>query len=291
MSRLLNFSLGKIAGIALATLFVFPTFSDAATKQNSAKTTKKATTATKSAKTANSTQWELIWADEFSGSKINSRRWTKITRGSPDWRKHMSSDPSLYAVKNGNLILRGKVNPNQKKDPVPFITGGISSEGKFSFKYGKVEIRAKFDSAKGAWPALWMLPDGPMKWPDDGEIDIMEHLNFDDFAYQTVHSHFTYTLKRTTPRNSVAGKIKRDDYNVYGVEWTPSRIVFFINGKETFTYPRIKAEAENKQWPFTRPYYLLIDMQLGGSWVGNVNPAQLPVEMHVDWVRVYRRKR
>lgn len=237
-------------------------------------------------------KWKLVWADEFNGNKINSRYWTKIERGTPDWKNTMSKDPSLFAVRNGKLILRGKVNPNTKKDPSPYITGGISTEKKFAFCYGKIEIRAKVDSAQGAWPALWMLPDGKnRKWPDDGEIDIMEHLNFDNFAYQTVHSRYTYTLGRKNPQNGATGKIKRDDYNVYGVEWHSDKLIFSINGKETLTYPRVPAEKSNGQWPFNKPFYILVDMQLGGGWVessGKINPKQLPVEMHVDWVRVYK---
>ena len=116
----------------------------------------------------------------------------------------------------------------------------------------------------------------------------MEHLNFDDFVYQTVHSRYTYTLKRRDPRNTATGKIKKKGYNVYGLEWYPDKLVFFVNGKETFTYPRLPAEEKNGQWPFDKPFYILVDMQLGGSWVGNVDMEQLPVEMHVDWVRVYR---
>ncbi len=235
-------------------------------------------------------QWKLVWSDEFNGSKIDTRRWSKIERGKPDWKNTMSNDPSLFAVKNGKLILRGKVNPNTKKDPSPYITGGISTQGKFSFCHGKIEIRAKFDSAQGAWPALWMLPEKG-DWPDGGEIDIMEHLNFDNIAYQTVHSRYTWTLKRNNPRPGSTGKIRRDDFNVYAVEWHPDKLVFLINGKETFTYPRVPAEEKNGQWPFTKPFYILVDMQIGGGWVessGKVNPSHLPVEMQVDWVRVYR---
>lgn len=231
--------------------------------------------------------WKLVWKDEFNGGSINPRYWTKIERGKPDWKNTMSSDPSLFAVKNGNLILRGKVNKNTRKDPSPFITGGISTQGKFSFCYGKIEIRAKLDSAQGAWPALWMLPEKG-SWPDAGEIDIMEHLNFDDFAYQTVHSSYTHSPKGGYPPKGKTGNIKRNDYNVYGLEWHPTKLVFLINGKETFTYPRMPAEVANGQWPFNKPFYLLVDMQLGGSWVGAVNPKQLPVEMHIDWIRVYK---
>lgn len=234
-------------------------------------------------------KWKLVWKDEFNGRSINSRYWTKIERGTPDWCNTMSSDPSLFAVKNGNLILRGKVNKNTKKDPSPFITGGISTQGKFSFCYGKIEIRAKLDSAQGAWPALWLLPDFKgSKWPDDGEIDLMEHLNFDNFAYQTVHTRYTHSPKGGNPPKGATGAIKRDGYNVYGMEWHPDKLVFSINGKETFTYPRLPAEKKNGQWPFVKPFYILVDMQLGGSWVGKVDPDQLPVEMHVDWVRVYK---
>lgn len=237
-------------------------------------------------------KWELIWSDEFNGRTINSRYWSKIERGTPDWKNTMSDDPSLFAVKNGNLILRGKVNKNLKKDPSPYITGGISTHKKFAFCYGKIEVRAKLDSAQGAWPAIWMLPDADgRKWPDDGEIDIMEHLNFDNIAYQTVHTRYTHTPGGKNPRSGATGPIKRDGYNVYGLEWHPDKLVFLINGKETLTYPRVPEKEAAGQWPFTKPFYILVDMQIGGKWVestGKVNPKHLPVEMHVDWVRVYR---
>lgn len=234
-------------------------------------------------------KWKLVWSDEFNGAKVNSKYWSKIERGTPDWKNTMSKDPSLFAVKNGKLILRGKVNRNTKKDPSPFITGGLSTQRKVNFCYGKLEIRAKLDCAQGAWPALWLLPDTENgKWPDSGEIDLMEHLNFDDFAYQTVHSRYTYSPKGGYPPKGATGKIKRNDYNIYTLEWYPNKLVFFINGKETFTYPRLPAEVGNGQWPFDKPFYILVDMQLGGSWVGKVNPDQLPVEMYIDWVRLYR---
>lgn len=239
--------------------------------------------------TAQKPKWVLVWKDEFNGNKINPKHWSKCERGTPDWCNTMSDDPSLFAVKGGNLILRGKVNPDTKKDPSPFITGGVYSKGKVAVRYGKVEIRAKFDSAQGAWPALWMLPDGKdRRWPDGGEIDIMEHLNFDKFAYQTLHSKFITTLKRCNPQNGSTGTIDKDDYNVYAVVWTPDSITFLINDKPTLTYPRIPAERENGQWPYCKPFYLLLDMQLGGSWVGAVNPKHLPVEMHIDYVRIYK---
>lgn len=238
-------------------------------------------------------KWELIWSDEFDKATgkygFDEKYWSVIERGKSNWKQYMSPNPALYDVKDGNLVLRGIVNPDQKSDPVPYLTGGIKTQGKFSFRYGKVEIRAKFDCAQGAWPALWMMPDYPgAVWPDSGEIDLMEHLNFDNFAYQTCHSHFTMTLNRRNPAPTSSPKIKRDDYNVYAVEWTPDELRFSVNGKQSFIYPRVPSEVENKQWPFDNYFYIQVDMQLGGSWVGAVNPKQLPVEMKIDWVRVYK---
>jgi hypothetical protein len=117
----------------------------------------------------------------------------------------------------------------------------------------------------------------------------MERLNFDDFAYQTVHSYYTYTLGigNNPPQGSVA-PIKKDDFNVYGVDFYPDSLVFHINGKRTFAYPRIETDKPG-QFPFNIPQYLLIDMQLGGEWVGRVNPDDLPVSMEVDWVRHYQK--
>ena len=82
--------------------------------------------------------------------------------------------------------------------------------------------------------------------------------------------------------------IHPEDYNVYAVEMYPDSVVFFINDVKNFTYPRIETDKEG-QFPFDKPYYLLIDMQLGGNWVGAIDPKDVPVEMKVDWVRYYKK--
>lgn len=91
------------------------------------------------------------------------------------------------------------------------------------------------------------------------------------------------------PKHGNTIPINPEDFNVYGVDFWPDSLVFHVNGKRNFVYPRIETEQEG-QFPFNIPQYLLIDMQLGGSWVGTVDPADLPVEMEVDWVRHYQWK-
>ena len=86
------------------------------------------------------------------------------------------------------------------------------------------------------------------------------------------------------------GKIKNGDWNVYGLEWTPESLVWTINGVETFRHDK-PAGADAFKYPWSTPFYLMIDMQLGGNWVGSVDESTLPVAMHVDWVKFYEGSR
>ncbi len=231
-------------------------------------------------------QWELVWEEEFDGTDIDYTVWTKIPRGKSDWNNYMSDYDDLYEVANGNLILRGIVNDVLPNDTAPFITGGVYTKDKKSFGEGRLEIRAKLNGAKGSWPAFWMLPENS-QWPSDGEIDIMERLDHDDFVYQTIHTHYSYTLNIKNPPNGGTAPINPEDYNNYVVEKYADSLRFFVNDHHTFTYPRIETSEEG-QFPFSeQDFYLLIDMQLGGNWVGSVDPETLPVEMYIDRVRFY----
>lgn len=234
-------------------------------------------------------KYRLVWKENFKGKQFDSNFWSKIPRGKSDWNRHMSDCDNCYAVKNGKLILRGLVNTCCPEDTSRFQTGGLYTKGKKSITYGKVEVKAKFDHAQGAWPAIWMLPEKG-KWPNAGEIDLMEHLNHDSIAYQTVHSYYTHILKkRNNPPHHATGKIKTGKYNTYAVEILPDSLVFSINGKRTFSYPKTAAVNEG-QYPFGTPFYLLIDMQIEGSWVGKANPREYPVDMQIDWVKMYELK-
>ena len=238
-------------------------------------------------------EWELVWEDDFNQSEcLDTATWSKIPRGKPEWAKCMSSDVRCYDVRDGQLILKGIINPDTLTDASPYLTGGVSTKNKRPFYQGKLEIKAKFGNARGAWPAIWMKPyeESQYKWPSGGEIDIMEHLNADTIIYQTVHSNYTHHLGiKENPPHSGKVRIHPNDYNIYGVEMTPDSLVFSVNGQRTFAYPKIETDQEG-QYPFDKPYYLLIDMQLGGSWVGKVDPADLPIEMAVEWVRYYKKK-
>ena len=231
----------------------------------------------------------MIWGDDFEKQQLDTSKWSKITPNVHDWGRHMSADDACFKIENGKIFLRGIVNPDTLKDARKFLTGGIYSKNKFAFRYGKVEVCAKLESAKGAWPAIWMKSDADPfgSWPKSGEIDLMEHLNFDSIVYQTIHSFYSQKIDSKHPANGTTAALKPSEFNVYGMEWYPDRLVFTLNGRPTFTYPKLK-EADHVQWPFDQPFYLLIDQQLGGKWVGRIYPKDLPVQMIVDWVKVYQ---
>lgn len=234
--------------------------------------------------------WKVVWNEEFEGKHLDTTKWTKISRGTADWNNYMSNFDSCYAMRNGKLILKGFKNTFLAQDTALYLTGGVYTKNKVEFTYGKLSIRAKLNSATGAWPAFWMLPADGSKWPLGGEIDIMERLNDDDFVYQTIHS--TYTLDLGIKKNPISGStnsINTNDFNVYSLIKYTDSLVFLVNDTHTFTYPKIKTDKEN-QFPFNRPFYLLLDMQLGGDWVGEIKDSDLPVEMEIDWVRFYELK-
>lgn len=119
----------------------------------------------------------------------------------------------------------------------------------------------------------------------------MERLNHDDFAHQTVHSCTTEydTIGRKTQPWHVTSPIRKGKWNVYSVELYQDSMSFFINNRHTFTYRR-QSELGPDQYPYDRPMYLLLDMQLGADWMERVDPRELPYRYQIDYVRFYQKK-
>ncbi|MBR4963715.1 MAG: glycoside hydrolase family 16 protein [Muribaculaceae bacterium] len=234
----------------------------------------------------------LDWEDEFNDRRLDESVWSRIEpyeSGNPDWRKNISTYDGCFDIRDGNMVLRGIKNPGESitGDTRTYLCGGIESWGKKSFKNGRVEIRAKTTSAQGAWPALWMMPeDQSAGWPGCGEIDIFEHLNYDSFVYQTLHSNYTYNVSKESPLSHITEWVDVSNYNTYGVELSSDTIKLLVNDNVTMAYPNTGA---TDQFPYSKEFYLILDMQLGGSWVGSVTGVDLPVEMSLDWVRFYKR--
>lgn len=250
--------------------------------------------------------WVLVFKDEFSTSSFEGKKlkwgkkWNKIEympRRAPDWRKHQSREDALVVPgkekKTRFVRLKGvygkyESQSNQDGKQESFACGGIFTDKTFSFRYGYVEVRARFDCAKGVWPAIWLLP-GSGGWPNGGEIDIMEHINHQKQVWQTIHllrnsgsGDASTTVNPQPAINDVNG------WHTYGVEWAPERITFYVDGKKTGSF----TPKGFTHWPFDREveFYLLIDQQIGGNWPGQANPAELKAKsanFDIDYVRVY----
>ena len=235
-------------------------------------------------------RYALVWHDEFDKGALDEAVWSKIPRSKSNWAVHMSKDESLYAFDGGDLVLRGVVNDNRDKDTATYLTGGVWSRGKKTFGFGRIEVRAKFDVAQGYWPAIWMLPttNNTLKWPHGGEIDIMEHFGYAPYVNHTVHTHYTYNLgRRTRPPYVAYPYYNAGQYNTYAVERFQDSLVFFVNGKRTFNYPRYRG-GRNEQFPFDQhEFYLILDAQIGLDGSPAVDVSQLPVALRVDYVRYY----
>lgn len=233
----------------------------------------------------------LIFADEFDVDGIpDQTKWSLCPLGDPDWCNQMSESYDQAYVKDGNLILVA-----EKKDG-KYLAGGIKTQDKFSFSNGRVECRAKITRyPDGAFPAIWMMPQKSLYqgWPDCGEIDIMEHVRQEPHIHQTIHTHYRNDLGYQEGTTALT-PCKYWDYVVYAVDWTPDKLTFYVDGKETFSYSNMNLpdESEKMQWPFGKgsAYYLILNMGLGdeGTWAGSIDDANLPAVMEIDWIRVYQ---
>lgn len=241
--------------------------------------------------------WKLIWSEEFDqeGPLFNADKWIFEQKGGSPWNKYLTASTDQAYVQNGRLVLRAEQKDGQ------YMTGGISTRGKAGFKYGKLEVCAKFNSFQGGWPAIWLLPvqrqypNPPGANEYGGEIDIMEQVSLEKVAWHTVHSHYTLDLGLDkNPPRAGGGSYKENEFNLYTLEWTPEALTFLINGEETFSYPNmhLENEAEMKQWPFDVPYYLILNYALGGegTWPGEIDDSGLPGQMEVEYVRYYQQE-
>ena len=256
---------------------------------------------------AASSDWELVFNDEFSAASFNGstldwadKKWNKIDYVNwtvADWRKYQSQDDTLVTSGTSNgtdyVTLKGAYGDYTSQDDKKgtddgFACGGIFTDKTFSFRYGYVEVRARFESAAGVWPAIWLLPKNGNGWPDSGEIDIMEHINNESNVWQTLHMLNDAGSGKVSPtQQSPISNAK--GWHTYGMEWTEDYISFYIDGVCTASFNA----SDYENWPFGddgSEFYLLIDQQIGGSWAGAANKEALSkdsVDFDIDYVRVY----
>ena len=172
------------------------------------------------------------------------------------------------------------------------LTGGVTSarlttRGRVAFRYGVIAARIKVPAGAGVWPAFWMLGTDidEVGWPACGEIDVMEYVGADPGAvHGTVHGPGYAGIGGGVGRRHLTASTLSDDFHTYAVEWEPGRLAWSIDGDEYF---RVTPDTVPGPWPFDRPFFLLVNLAIGGRWPGNESAGSaLPAELLVDWIRV-----
>lgn len=244
---------------------------------------------------SNNDDYVLVFADEFNGrngSQPDPSKWVRCKRYRGGWCRWISDSKDVAFIKNGNLVCRAIPNHSLPTDTAKMLTGAIETIGKYSFQYGKVEVRMKTNNTRGNFPAAWMKP---VKIDKNryGEIDIVEMFGDQGLAQQTVHNHITTILKRGRQFNTNK-RIPLNKWHVYGLEWTPEYLAFYIDGELTKTFYKSKDSKElaDGQWTFDRPFYLILNQSVGdGKYECMIPNTNHVYETRFDWIRVYQKKR
>ncbi|MCD2340261.1 family 16 glycosylhydrolase [Ideonella azotifigens] len=226
--------------------------------------------------------WQLVWQDEFNGSI--GPDWVFETGGGGWGNNELEYYRKENAtIENGNLVITAK---REDYGGYRYTSARMKTQGKKSFKFGRIEARIKAPSSLGMWPAFWALGSNinTVGWPASGEIDIMEHVNAESDVYGTVHwqdlsgGHAQYGGHTGA---NVTG------YHVYAVEWDAKTIKWFVDGTQYHVIDI--TNGVNGTEEFQKDFFLLLNLAVGGNWPGfNIDEGAMPARMYVDYVRVYQ---
>lgn len=260
---------------------------------------------TRSATAGDPGTWQLVWSDEFNGKKgtqPNSGIWDAelgdgTINGIPGWGndelQYYTNSPSNAAMDgNGNLVLTTQATdpataPLCYYGPCAYTSSRLKTQDKLEFAYGRLEARVKVPGGAGLWPAFWSLGTNisTTPWPRSGEIDIMEFVGRNPTSiFGTIHGP-GYSGGQSFGNDYDFGVPVPDDFHTYRVDWYEDRIVWAVDDIEY--HEAIPASIAPNEWVFNHPFFLLLNVAVGGNFGGAVgDPAVFPAETKVDYVRV-----
>lgn len=254
-------------------------------------------------------QRQLVWEEDFNTGPLNSQHWTYETgdgcnKGNCGWGnqelEYYTNRTENVRVENGRLIIEARAESMGGKS---FTSGRIKTSGRVSFRYGALEARIKVPKVgNGLWPAFWLLGSTGGTWPRNGEVDILE-MGFAGAiaagkANKTVSAatHWWtenpggYTGHATYAKDTVneAAELS-DDYHLYKLEWDP---LFLTISLDNSPYYRIAINGGNGFEAFHNPFYIILNLAVGGNYPGIHSPAgvtaPLPGRMEVDYIKLYQ---
>lgn len=226
-----------------------------------------------------------------------------------DFRETKTLDEALFNVRVGekwaNKELQHYVN---KKENLFFTDEGlvlratnpqaglyesvrINTKNKVSFTYGEVTFVAKVPEGKGTWPALWMLSEtNPYgHWPRSGEIDIMEHVGRDkDTLFLCLHTErYNHTKQSEQYYKEHHLDNATTAFHSYGIKWVEDAITYFVDGQQVASYSKFdKTDQSHKGWPFDHPYFLIMNLAIGGKFGGEVDDSIFPQDFIIQSIHI-----
>lgn len=229
---------------------------------------------------------DLSWSDEFDGDALDTNNWNyDIGNGDNGWgngeAQYYTDSEENVKVADGNLIITAK---RESTNGFNFTSARITTNNKQEFTYGRVSVRAKLTSGGGTWPAIWMLgADFPeQSWPGVGEMDIMEYVGNTPGRVSSA-LHFPGNSGGNAIVGDVAGvNDATSEFHIYEVEWTADKITFLLDG-----VPHLEFDNDTST-PFQDDFYLLLNVAMGGSLGGAIDPAFQESSMEIDYVRIYK---
>lgn len=243
-------------------------------------------------------KWELVWSDEFDGSGLpDSTKWS-YNIGNWGWG---NNEPQYYTDKSlknarqedGNLIIEALKNDNGQ----PWTSARLTTQGKQSFLYGKIEFRAKVPAGRGTWAAGWLLGDSyqdELSWPYCGEIDVLECVGYEindttgnGLNHATCHTPKYYFKKGNQIGSQIEMENMNNEFHTYAIEWYPDVIYGLVDGERYYTYDK---NADELEWPFHQPQNIILNLAVGGGWGGakGIDENWKRHQFVLDYVRVYQ---
>ncbi|SHN29512.1 Glycosyl hydrolases family 16 [Cyclobacterium lianum] len=253
--------------------------------------------------------YKLVWADEFSQEGVPDHRFWSFEHGFQRNRELQWYQTENARVAEGYLIIEGRRervrNPafakgskdwKESRSHATYTSSSINTNGKFSFQYGMMEVRAKIDTAKGLWPAIWTLGIAGA-WPANGEIDVMEYYLSDGQPTILANTAWAHAEKRASwdeaklPFADLLAKDPKwsEKFHIWKLDWTESYIRIYLDElllNEVDLQQTVNPDGTN---PFHQPHYILLNLAIGSNG-GDPTDSTFPSHYVVDYVRVYQRK-
>ena len=242
----------------------------------------------------------LVWSDEF--NSINGANWTNDVGGGGygnNEREYYTNGQNLsiqYDAQAGSNVIvfeARKDNPanyNCWYGRCEYTSARMTTSGKKTFKYGRIEARMKLPQTAGIWPAFWMLGSniGSVGWPTCGELDIMEHIGSEAI---TVHGSMhgpNYSGNTPFTGPYYFNENITSNYHVYAIEWDTNGVSYYVDNTKYYSVSRAQVQTYGN-WVFDQPMFILFNLAVGGNWPGNPDgSSSFPQRMLVDYVRVYQ---